>query len=90
VWSPDGRELYYIEADAIARVPIVLGDTPRIGAKEAVLSGARFAATASRPYDVTRDGSLVLIQADDTVEETHIVVVDGWFEELRRLERTRR
>ncbi|GEM_PF-5819150 len=57
---------------------------------EAVVSGAMFAATAGRPYDVTRDGSLVLFQADNTAEENHIVVVDGWFEELRRLERTSR
>ena len=87
VWSPDGRELYYIEANAIVKVPMVTGEGPRIRAKEAVVSGARFAAAAGRPFDVTRDGSLVLIQADNSPEDTHLVVVEGWFEELRRLER---
>ena len=90
VWSPDSRELYYMEADAIVKVMIVWGDRPRIGAKEAVVSGAMFAATAGRRYDVTRDGRIVLIQADNTAEENHIVVVDGWFEELKQLERTSR
>ena len=90
VWSPDSRELYYMEVDAIVKVMIVWGDGPRIGAKEAVVSGARFAATAGRPYDVTGDGRIVLIQADNTAEQKHLVVVDGWFEELRRLERTSR
>ena len=70
VWSPDSRELYYMEADAIVKVMIAWGDGPRIGATEAVVSGSMFDATAGRRYDVTRDGHLVVIHADTPPKKT--------------------
>ena len=39
------------------------------------------------PYDVTSDGRILMIRdSAGSTEQDHLVVVDGWFDELKRLE----
>lgn len=81
-WSRDGRALYYANGDTIVSVPIVREARLRVGEPTVVARGVSFA--GRRNYDVTHDGRLLVIDAD-TQLASDVVVVDGWFEELKRL-----
>ena len=54
---------------------------------EVVLEGNYFALQGGRSYDVSPDGErfLMITQVDDRDSELQIVVVQNWFEELKRL-----
>lgn len=102
-WRADGRELYYIVRLAPDRikmmaVPIDFTDTGLIrpGAAQALFEGRFLALTTggpTRPYDVTPDGQrFLMLQAVDPEPEppTELVLVQNWFQELRRLVPTER
>ena len=92
LWSRDGRELFFSSLDArqmmvaqmrsgtalVAERPRVLFDFPM-----AAIQGG------SRPYDLAPDGRFLIIrsgQADAAAGVApHIVIVQNWFEELKRL-----
>jgi hypothetical protein len=86
-WSADGRELYYVSGNAIVAVPVVGSDRPAIGEPRVVTEGVSYGATGPLPYDVTPDGGVVLIRTETNEGGDDIVVVEGWLEELKRLER---
>jgi Tol biopolymer transport system component len=88
VWSRDGRELFYLNGDAMMAVDI--RTSPAFGAgTPRVLYQGRFAASPNgvAAYDVSADGKRFLrIQAMHPDPPTHeIRVTLNWFEELNRL-----
>jgi Tol biopolymer transport system component len=89
-WSPKGNELFYRSADgAIMAVPVAL--EPRFTAGQAVrvVDGSYATGGPYRSYDVAADGNRFLMikrEADASRRSSaEIVVVQNWFEELRRL-----
>jgi len=94
VFSRDGTELFYwSEPGTIMSVAIEAGangefvvDVPRVA-----VSGDYVKGNAARQYDVASDGErfVVLKRADavgaDELERARIVIVQNWFDELRRL-----
>jgi hypothetical protein len=73
-------------------VPVEPGETFRPGAPTELFAGPYFyAATVAAPdvYDVSANGRFLMIkerEAPDGVEtQPEIVIVENWFEELKRL-----
>jgi hypothetical protein len=88
VWSRDGQEIYYrnqrnLMAAAIKTTPGFVAATPqplfRLG--DYVLAGTR-----GVRYDVAPDGRFLILKDEEGREtRNRIVVVQHWFEELKRM-----
>ena len=88
VWSRDGRELFYLSRnDALMMVvPIDTEPTLRAGTAEVLFDWSyQWSGGSSLNYDVRPDGQRFLVAKDDASEAASIVVVQNWFEELKRL-----
>jgi hypothetical protein len=95
-WAPDGTELFYRSFDG-SRLLVVAVDpeTLKIGEESVVLDGVGFPTSddwgESRFYDIAPDGERFLVMLEDLgPERAKLVVVENWFEELKRLVPTRR
>jgi dipeptidyl aminopeptidase/acylaminoacyl peptidase len=94
LWAPNGRELFYVDPDGrIVAVPIEAGSGFRAGNPQVIVEGP-FATILpgvnGRMYDVSRDGQrFLMVKRDDNGEQAapppQIVVVQNWFQELKRL-----
>ena len=92
LWSRDGRELFYVSGEnrALMTVPIESADkafkwgTARILFPTPYVGFATL--TGPRNYDVSPDGRRFLVVKDAPREKApSLVVVEHWFEELKRL-----
>jgi eukaryotic-like serine/threonine-protein kinase len=86
VWNPNGRELFYRQADKmmavdIATQPALIAQKPRMLFESADL--LRVSTTPN--YDVSRDGQrFLMVQASKQQSMPQLNVVVNWFEELKR------
>ena len=97
LWSPDGRELFYLSGGAnlnrpvLMVVPIQTDSTFTPGKPEVLFEGPyRTAEPTGRTYDVSPDGQRFLMikeggGAEDASAPAELIIVQHWFEELRRL-----
>ena len=98
IWRGDGKELFYRTLDTPVSIMAVLVETEpqfQVGTPVKLFSGDfSIIPTASVNYDVTTDGQRFLMMKDvhksnkekeDTYQQTNLVVVENWFEELKRL-----
>jgi serine/threonine-protein kinase len=90
LWRRDGKELYFVDPERrIVAVPIQQGHTFVAGRPEVIADGSRVINPPSivgRMYDVSHDGQRFLIVKDPSAgQNQEIVVVQDWFEEVRRL-----
>jgi eukaryotic-like serine/threonine-protein kinase len=89
-WSRDGRTLYYISADGLRffSAPVSTHTQLTAGVPQLLFEGTflRYSA-GSMPFDVTPDGQrFVMIKSGNAGDDTNaIIVVQHWFEELKRL-----
>ena len=87
VWSSNGRELFYRSGVAIKVVTVGTGDGFRMGTPRTLFTGPYLDLGAGRQYDAAPDGKRFLMlkaaPADD--RSRRVVVVQNWFEELKRL-----
>ena len=92
-WSPDGTELFYQSLDGRQLLAVSIVTEPRFttGVPEVLFEGAYLPPSGqNRPYDLTPDGGrFVMIKASDVTsdadESPQIILVQNWFEELKRL-----
>jgi serine/threonine-protein kinase len=95
-WSRDGTELFYLEVRdpdvAMLAVPVEPGQSFRPGAPTELFAGPYFygaTVSSSDVYDVAADGRFLMIKepeaADGGQTQPDIVIVENWFEELKRL-----
>jgi len=90
LWSRDGRELFYLAgAGSIVGVPIDTTTGFAVG-RPAVLIEGDYVAGPGRTYDVSPDGRRFLmlrdLESDAGEPSSHqIILVQNWFEELKRL-----
>jgi serine/threonine-protein kinase len=89
LWSADGRELFYRQADAVMAVAVETGNEFSFSAPKVLFSGpnARRLGTGERGYDVARDGRfLMILRGDDHRADAPatIVVVQNFSEELKQ------
>ena len=95
LWAPSGRELFYVAPDgALMAVPVDPRGTAWSAGTATRLVEGRFYTGAggevSRQYDVSADGQRFLMikeggDTDQTVAPPSLIVVQHWFEELKRL-----
>jgi serine/threonine-protein kinase len=95
-WSRDGTELFYLEVRAsdvaMLAVSVEPGPTFRPGIPTELFAGPYFyGATVAAPdvYDVSADGRFLMIKQPEAPDagqaQPDIVIVENWFEELKRL-----
>jgi serine/threonine-protein kinase len=94
LWARNGQELFYLAPNgALMSVPVERGATWTAGTPTRLIDAQHYVGVGTngaRTYDVAPDGRrfLMIKQAggpDQTLTPTSIVVVQNWFEELRRL-----
>jgi serine/threonine-protein kinase len=93
LWSPDGRELYFVDpqgrmmAATIRPGPAFVADSPRILFDALIIRNPP--GFEGRMYDISPDGQRFLVskgtEGDDEALPQQIVVVQNWHEELKRL-----
>jgi eukaryotic-like serine/threonine-protein kinase len=87
-WAPDGKTLFYRRGLAMMAVA-VSGDDPSKWSKPTMLfEGPYLFDTGPTHFDAGRDGRLLMVKAgaaDGDDAPRQFVVVQNWFEELRRL-----
>ena len=92
LWAHTGQELFYLAPDGLNEVPIAAGTSFKAGRATRLIERRYFAETAfiGRTYDVSSDGQRFLMirpggAGGDGTERSNIIVVQGWFEELKRM-----
>jgi hypothetical protein len=94
-WSPDGRELFFVENGTLVAVPIVgnNGGALRIGEPKRLFSVEPFIQGAIAPaFDVAPDGRRFLMTravGNPASTREELIVVQGFLEELRAKARGR-
>ena len=95
VWAPDGQELFFRSpgTGALDMMVAPVGTEPTFSpGNPEVLFAAPYrgpATNRARPWDVAPDGRFLMLRERDTSspdeEPTQVVLVQNWFEELKRL-----
>src|SRR5262249_44129053 len=87
VWNPNGRELFYRSGEKVMAVDITTQPSFVAGKPRLLFQGGYLRTNLAHPYyDVSRDGQRFLMTkpAQTTSSLTQIVVVQNFFEELKR------
>jgi Tol biopolymer transport system component len=94
-WSSAGDEIYYRRLGDGAMMAVSIQTSPRleIGAPEVLFESQGYTplitpqagGAAGRDWDVAPDGRFLMIKANAATEASEIIVVQNWFEELKRL-----
>ena len=87
LWSPDGRELFYRRDDTMMAVAVAGGKTLSVGNPTPLFQGSYFGpALGTRLYDIDPAGKRFLMIKDrDEATPQHLILVQNWTEELKRL-----
>jgi serine/threonine-protein kinase len=89
VWSPDGRELFYRNGDAMMAVSVTTQPSFAAGAPEVLFRGPYVpdAGDPGRSYDIASDSQrFLMIKVNGPAAaqaSARIVLVQNWFEELK-------
>lgn len=78
-WSSGGREIVYRNGSTIFAVPVTPRPFSVVGDAQAIFSGPNLIG-----FDITADGKrLVALQQGESTESPQVMLVSGWFEELK-------
>ena len=85
LWSPSGRELFYLEKDKLMVVDVEATPAWRLGRPRMLFQGRYYKSLESYAYDIAPDGTRFLMIKPDPAEsgEAHVNVVTNWFEEVK-------
>ena len=97
LWSPNGKELFYIRANytneevAVVAVEVETEPTFKFGQSKVLFQGT-YDASHDRPWDIHPDGDkFLMLKPTQTLDETfvdeaphRIIIVTNWFEELKQ------
>ena len=87
-WSPDGKTLFYRRGQALMAVAVG-GDDPSTWPKPTMVFERQYLFdTGPTHFDAARDGRLLMVKPVDAESKggpRQLVVVQNWFEEVRRL-----
>ena len=88
LWSPEGKELFYRTRDGMMVVPVETDSRFLAGTPEVLFTG-NYAVRNGRMYDIAPDGQrFLMIKPAQTTEQglgNQVILVQNWFEELKRL-----
>jgi len=94
LWSPDGRELFYAGSESMMAVPIETEPTFTQGTVDLLFDLGPYRRPSgeegNRRIAISPEGDRFLMLkegggSDETAETTSIIIVQNWFEELKRL-----
>jgi len=90
VWAPDGRELFYMDPSRqLMAARVRTGANFSLGSAEVLFDARDYGAGGSvgRSYDISPDGKrfLMVKEGGDETSATEFILVQNWFEELKRL-----
>ena len=90
LWSPDGQELFYRGPRGMMVVPVETEPTFRAGDPEVLFDQQYYVRRSDRTYDLAPDGRFLMVKASAGIDDadgpaTQIILVQNWFEELKRL-----
>jgi serine/threonine-protein kinase len=89
LWEPKGSELFYRSPTNLMVVPVRTGATPTFGNAATLFNlGRYFTGGGGRHYDIAPRADRFILTAPVAPEggtAGQMVVVQGWFEELKRL-----
>ena len=90
LWSRDGRELFYYAPGRLMAVDVeTTGDEFRAGRAKMLFERRFLQGSLHRQYDVSPDGERFLMIEDvepgGSGPRLDVILVDNWFEELKRL-----
>ncbi len=82
-----GREISYRNGETVIAVPIQTDPSFTMGNPEVMFEGDYLLAAGGPNYDISPDGERfpMITQVEDTSATSQIIVVQNWFEELKRL-----
>lgn len=89
LWSPDGRRLFYVAGDANSLFAVTVQTAPGVAFGDPVVLVPQIRhglALSERWYDITPDGTQLLVQVPDLSHpgSREVAVVLNWFEDLKR------
>ena len=87
VWAADGRELFYSDGTQMMVVAITPDPNFSVGTPQALFDVTAYSVGGNfgPGYDVTPDGQRFIILKRSEKPEVELVIVQNWFEELKRL-----
>jgi eukaryotic-like serine/threonine-protein kinase len=93
LWAHNGQELFYESNGGLMRVAVKMGSTFEVGTPRTLLDGSYLfhpVTGLGRMYDVSRDDQRFLMIKDSSGTDARppsarIILVQNWFEELKRL-----
>jgi serine/threonine-protein kinase len=94
LWARNGQELFYESRGTLMRVPVKSGSTFARGTPEKLFEAPYLVRTPGAPlgrmYDVSLDSQRFLMikqpsESDERPPSPRIILVQNWFEELKRL-----
>jgi len=85
VWAPDGSAIYYRDGASVIAAPVETEDGFKSGRAQSLFKDV-YVQTGFRNYDIHPDGKrfLMIKKAEEDVPVTELIVVENWFEELKR------
>ena len=91
VWSPDGTEIFY-RAPGTEMMVVPIDTEPTLTLRTAsVVFDENYYSGGGRTYDLAPDGRFLMIKLSDATTEDadsalpQVILVENWFEELKRL-----
>jgi serine/threonine-protein kinase len=83
-WARTTQELFYVNGDAMMRVPFVTSPTFSAGRPEQLFRGVQFIAGLGRSFDVAADGKRFIAVKDvgRSDEGPALIVTTGWAQQL--------
>ena len=87
-WAPDSRELFYLAPGARLMAVGVESEPSFAPGNAEEVFGGYFAGAFGRSYDISPDGERFLMikeSGSDETSSTEFILVQNWFEELKRL-----
>ncbi|MDA2938028.1 hypothetical protein MYX75_07180, partial [Acidobacteria bacterium AH-259-A15] len=90
VWGPQGQELFYRNGETMMVVRIKTEPIFTAGNPEVLFTGRYVTRGGGRQYDISPDGQRFLMikeagEAGGTSARQELIIVQNWFEELKRL-----
>jgi serine/threonine-protein kinase len=86
VWAPDGKAIYYRDGTSVVAVPVETEGGFSLGRAQPLFEDGYVTDSNCRTYDIHPDGKrfLMMKESEKDVPLTELVVVENWFEELKR------
>jgi hypothetical protein len=89
VWAPDCTAIYYRDGASLVKVPVKTEGGFIPGQAAPLFEDVYVPTSSTRNYDIHPDGKRFLmikkVEGEEDVPITELIVVENWFEELKRL-----